>query len=286
MPLDFLNTAPRNIVPENNLRLPDALTIKHGPTRLLSRFVLEGDKAARRIGLQLRLRHDFDELLFLNRLQSSRGNWYPLIDMFNPECVDLNAENAFWISGEDETGEIVATWGARIYDWTGTNLAEQACAMWYGEDRGQHCILTAEAASRITGVVVCGGASWVRPDFRRLHLSRLIPRIGKAYACGRWPIDWSFCYVTRKHVEQGLAAGYGQRNVSYSIQYSGSDLGELVLAYTSADEVYDDLAEFMASELVEPIAVNPRPGSVATILEHNVMKTSSDGVFHGNSRRS
>jgi hypothetical protein len=28
-----------NIVPENNLRLPDALTVKHGPARLLSRFV-------------------------------------------------------------------------------------------------------------------------------------------------------------------------------------------------------------------------------------------------------
>jgi hypothetical protein len=31
-----------NIVPENNLRLPDALTIKYGPAPLLARFVLEG----------------------------------------------------------------------------------------------------------------------------------------------------------------------------------------------------------------------------------------------------
>ena len=45
-----------NIVPENNLRLPDALTVKHGPARLLSRFVLEGDVAARQMGLRLRLR--------------------------------------------------------------------------------------------------------------------------------------------------------------------------------------------------------------------------------------
>ena len=37
-----------NIVPENNLRLPDALTIKHGPAPLLSRFVLEGDTACAR----------------------------------------------------------------------------------------------------------------------------------------------------------------------------------------------------------------------------------------------
>ena len=206
--------------------------------------------------------------------------------MFNPECVELNEENSFWISGEDESGEIVVTWGARVYDWTGTNLAEQACAMWYGVDRGQSCIITADAAERITGMVVCGGASWVRPDFRRQHLSRLIPRIGKTYACGRWPIDWSFCYVTRKMVEQGLAASYGQRNVSYSVTYSGSHLGELVLAYTTAEEVYADLAEFMASELSEPIESAGNSRSVATILEHNVMKTSSDGVFHGNSRRS
>ena len=59
MPLDF-----PSIVPENNLRLPDALTIKYGPAQLLARFILEGDKAAREAGIQLRIRHDFDELLY------------------------------------------------------------------------------------------------------------------------------------------------------------------------------------------------------------------------------
>src|SRR3954452_19697939 len=98
-----------NIVPENNLRLPDALTIKHGPARLLSRFVLEGDKAARRAGLRLRLRHDFDELVYFNQEQTLRGLWYPLVDMFNPDCTELTPENAFWISGENEDGEIVLT---------------------------------------------------------------------------------------------------------------------------------------------------------------------------------
>ena len=56
-----------NIVPENNLRLPDALTVKHGPAELLSRFVLGGDKAARQQGISLRLRHDFDEPLYFNQ---------------------------------------------------------------------------------------------------------------------------------------------------------------------------------------------------------------------------
>src|SRR5262244_4324875 len=70
-----------NIVPENNLRLPDALTIKHGPAPLLSRFVLEGDKAARRMGLRLRLRYDFGELLYLNQREVAHGNWFKLVNM-------------------------------------------------------------------------------------------------------------------------------------------------------------------------------------------------------------
>ena len=71
-----------NIVPENDLRLPDALTVKHGPARLLSRFVLEGDKAARGMGLRLRLRHDFGELLYLNEREVAHGNWFKLVNMY------------------------------------------------------------------------------------------------------------------------------------------------------------------------------------------------------------
>lgn len=272
-----------NIVPENNLRLPDALTIKHGPARLLARFVLEGDKAVRERGIDLRLRHDFDELIYFNKEQSTLGAWYPLVDMFNPERSELNPENAFWMSGESEDGEIVVTWGARIFNFTGTSLKEQARAMWYGRDLGQPCTVTAEAASLISGICICGGASWVRPDHRRQHLSRIVPRIGKAYACARWPIDWSFCYVTKKHVEGGLAASYGQKNLSYSVRYSDSPLGELVLAYTPVSEVYDELASFLFSEILGSGSAAPQAISVATTLEHSVMRTSSEGVFQGSS---
>jgi hypothetical protein len=287
MSLDQHDRVYPNIVPGNNLRLPDAITIVHGPRQLLARFVLEADKAARGMGLFLRIRHDFDELLFLNRNESARGNWYPIVDMFNPEQVSLTPENAFWVSGENEAGEIVVTWGVRIHDWTGTNLAEQACAMFYGEDRGQPCIVTAEAADRITGVVGCAGISWVRPDYRRRHLSRLIPRVGKAYACSRWPMDWIFGYVTRKHAEQGLAAGYGQKNVGYSISYPGTPWMDIAVAYSTVQEVYDDMANFLVTELSaksssDGVRGGP-PSAPQTNFEQSVTKISSDGVFQGNS---
>jgi hypothetical protein len=285
MPLDFMNTVPQNIIPENNLRLPDALTIKHGPARLLSRFVLEGDKAARRMGLRLRLRHDFDELLFLNRYQAARGNWYKLPLTFDPECAGMTPENAFWISGEDDHGEIAVTWAGRIYDWPNTRLADEARTVFYGKDEGQPCIVTAPAAAAVTGVAIFGGASWVRPDYRGQQLYRLIPRIAKAYAFARWPIDWSFCYVTRALVDKGLAAGYGQKNLSYSILYPQSPWGdvEFALAYTSAADTYAEFASFMENELLPGKATGFNGAALPMMAEHKVTKTSSDGVLHGNS---
>jgi GNAT superfamily N-acetyltransferase len=276
-----------NIVPENNLRLPDALAIKHGPTQLLARFILEADKAAREAGLRLRLRHDFDELNRINQQEVKSGNWYPLINMFNPERDDIAPENAFWLSGENELGEIVTTFATRIYYWPDTNLEEQAVAMLYGRDEGQRCIITADAAKLISGVVMSSGAAWVRPDYRRRGLSQLLPRIAKAYAVSRWPIDWTFGFVTRVLVEKGVASSsYGTGRYSYSVWFPDLPFGELVVAYTAVREVYEDLAKYLATALSgargEKFASNTLPSGIAQELT----KISSDGVFHGNSSRS
>src|SRR5437016_11134226 len=134
MPFDFAH-----IVPENNLRLPDALSVQYGPGPLLGRFILAADRAARRRGVTLRIRHDFDELVSLNKYYAARDLWYPLLDAFNPRCADLTPENAYWIAGENDDGEVVMTNACRVLDWRGTSLAEQARTLWYGRDDGQRC---------------------------------------------------------------------------------------------------------------------------------------------------
>lgn len=279
MALDF-----PNIVPENNLRFPDALTIKHGPATLLSRFILAGDQAVREAGVRLRLRHDFDELVYVNRHYAQTHSWYPLVDGFSAESVDLTPENAFWTSGENEAGEIVATRITRVYNWTETNFEEQACAFWYGEDHGQPCVVTAEAAKMISGICTAGSAFWVRPDYRGRHLSRWIPRLDKAMACARWPIDWLFCYIHLEQVKKGLAVNYGQKHLSYSVFYPGSGHDELVLAYTAIDEFYDDIAEIL--DAPSSSASSEGMSSVPNLRVHPVTNTSSDGVFQGSIRRS
>lgn len=270
-----------NIVPENNLRLPDALTIKHGPTRLLSKFVLEGDKAARRVGVRLRLRHDFGDLLYLNKREAARGHWYRLMHMFNPECTDLSPENSYWISAENEHGEIVATQAGRVYYWPETSLAEEARLMLYGgTEEGQRCEVTAQDAYAITGVVFFGGSIWVRPDFRRRHLSRLLPRLGRAYAMARWPIDWGISMVKPDLVALGIAAGYGYKHESRSIRYPGSPWGDLdlVLVSLSPAEACEDFAQCLVTELARADEV-----SSSNFFDHELTNISPEGVFHGSS---
>ena len=280
MPLDY-----PNIVPENDLRLPDALTITHGPAPLLARFVLEADKAARAAGIYLRIRNDFDTLTRLNQEQVARGNWYPLIDMFNPEKSAVSPENAFWVSGENEQGEIVCTNAARIHYWPGTTLEDEAVAMLYGRDEGQPCTITAEAAKTITGVVQVHGATWVRPDCRGRGLSHLLPRVCRAYGPSRWPIDWVMALITMAHYRNGIAFSYGARHFSASVVYPELHFGELVLAYSARDEVYDDLASYLASELAGASGKFAER-SVPTFLAQEVISTSPDGVRQGSSKRS
>jgi hypothetical protein len=273
-----------NIIPANNLRLPDALTVKHGPAPLLSRFVLEGDKTARQIGLRLRLRHDFGELLYLNQREVAHGNWFKLVNMYNPAYCELSPENSYWISGENEQGDIVLTQAGRIYYWPETSLAEEARSMFYaGQDEGQLCKVTAPAARRIGGVVFCAGSHWIRPDFRGHRLSHLLARLGRAYAMARWPVEWAIALVAPVLVAKGVSAGYGYKHASHSIFYPASPWGDLevVLAYLSQDEAYEDIAEYLGSEVSASTTEALWPALSRRPLEDNVTSTSSEDVFHG-----
>jgi len=263
-----------NIVPENDLRLPDALTIKQGPAALLARLVLEGDRAARDQGIRLRLRNDFKDLLALTRFETARGNWYRLADYFNPELNDLTPENSYWISGETADGEIVTTVAGRVYYWPGSSLADEARLLFYaGRDTGLPCSVTTPAAREIGGVVLCSGAMWVRPDHRRLGFSRLLPRMSRAYAAARWPLDWAFIFVM-PGTAPALVAGYGYTDITRGIAFKSSPWGDLdfALARLSRRQLYEDFESFLAGASVRRSERK---------REQEVISTSPPGVLQG-----
>jgi hypothetical protein len=160
--------------------------------------------------------------------------------------------------------------------------------MFYGRrDEGQRCEITAAATKSITGVVFYGGSGWVRPDFRGQRLMQLVPRLGRAYALARWPVDWGISFVAPVLVDKGVAWGYGYKHASHSLFYPGSPWGDLevVLTTVSATEAYDDFAKFLMTELSEPWS-DRSAGLPSTVFDSNVTNISSEGVFHGSNNRS
>ena len=181
------------------------------------------------------------------------------------------------------------TQAGRIYYWPETSLAEEARSMFYaGHDEGQLCNVTAPAARRIGGVVFCAGSHWIRPDFRGHRLSHLLARLGRAYAMSRWPVDWGIALVAPVLVTKGVSAGYGYKHASHSIFYPASPWGDLevVLAYLSRDEAYEDIAEYLATELSGSMAEDLSTASASRPRDDKVTSTSSEGVFHGSSNLS
>src|SRR5262249_44674010 len=156
-----------------------------------------------------------------------------------PAYADLSPENAYWLSGEDENGNIVLTGAFRVNYWPQTTLAEEARMLFCGRRaEAQPFEITAPAARLITGLVVWGGSLWIRPDYRGHNLSRLVGRIGRAFAVARWPVDWMIALVMPPLADNGTALNYGYKHLSRSIFFPGSPLGdaEFVLAYLSAPE--------------------------------------------------
>jgi GNAT superfamily N-acetyltransferase len=243
-------TDTESVIPPDNIRLPEAITIRHGDARILSRLFIAADNMARSLGVDLKFRNDFHALMQVNEAAVARGTWYKMIDIFDPDLsVDLGRDNAFWIGAENAAGEVVATACGRIFDWRRSTLADEIRLMYYGgRDVGQKCIVTAPLASKITGLVYYAGGVWVSPEYRGSGISSLLPHVARAYASGRWPLDCAFNMINVKAVGKTHPSRYGYSEFSRSIAFPGSPLGdtEYVVCRLEPEEMYADFVRFAA----------------------------------------
>ena len=131
------------------------------------------------------------------RSEAALGTWYPLIDMFNPERTDVGPQNAYWISGENDDGDIVAT--------TAAPCADLLLARHHPQRRGRGNALRPRRGAALRHHHRGGGDDPRRCAQRRRHLGapRLSqaaalahPAAGDARLCrlSRWPIDWIIGY--------------------------------------------------------------------------------------------
>jgi hypothetical protein len=270
-----------NVVPEHGAGLLDALTLDYGPREVIVPLMLRANMVMRAIGIRVRIRHDFAALVELNERELAKGqigNWFRLVNMLLPEA-GATAQNAYWLSGETRDGEIAFTLAGRVYHWPETTLHDEARLMFYGgRELGQQCIVTAANAKAIGGVVNCGAGMWIRPDHRKLRLTPLISRIGRAYVASRWPVDHSFI-LCQPDVDPRVIAAYGYPPADRSILFPGSPWGDLDLAVATMtrQQSYDDLAAFLSTVL----SLDAGSASASRKRVESVRKTSPDPALQG-----
>lgn len=240
----------------HRVRLPDQITIDHGPIDRLGRYFLLLDREAQARGLSLSLHTDFAELERVNA--ANQQSWSAITPLFDHRCGGIGPENGFWIAGRNAAGEIVATQAARFYAWLDCTLESELTSLRLFYDApmrqkqpAERCLVTAPCARQIGGRVVFSGSTWVRPDYRGQGLAAILPRLSRAYAFTRWHSDITMSMVRRKLVEGGVVRAYGYTRVEYSVHWLGSAKGDLELAVVWMDraELFADMERFMAARV-------------------------------------
>jgi hypothetical protein len=239
--------------------LSDQITLRHGPRDLLGRYFSLADERMREIGVRLRLRSDFDALKEINI--EHRDSWPEMLPICDPEHSNLKIDSAFWLEGVDERGDTVLTHAVRLFDFTGTNVVEEIRSLRvYYEDpephlsAGEKVELDAPKAAVVTGRTMYGGAIWVRPDWRRFGLTRIIVRICSAYAHTRWNTAFTWGFMAPQLQSVGLAQAYGPYHttdrITASLAHSAGPKPRLLL-WMDTPMMLADLAAVVAEAAEE-----------------------------------
>lgn len=248
------------------LRLPDQITVQHGPREELGHFFLTADKAARERGVSLSLNADFDYLRNVNN--ANKDSWDSLAPSFNNSLSDIDASNGFCIIGRNEAGDVVSTQAARVYDLTGSSLAEcvSSFRFFYADPKqmcepGETCSFTSPSATKLSGRIVFSGSTWIHPDYRKRGLPAILPRISRALALTQWNTDYTISFVKFILVEKGVAKAYGYSNVEPALEWRAPD-GKM--RYQGA-LIWMDRQELLADMQRFPDLIAPKDERVAPV---------------------
>ena len=235
---------------------PDCLQIRYGPQDLLRDFFAKADYAARQRGVYLSV-GTVRELAEVNA--ANRDSWMPLTTTFR-DVGGIDDETCLVFLGRDDSGRVIATQAARIFDWSKSNFKAEAESLRFfyanpERDRRENesCIVSAEGADQITGRVALGGGIWYHPEFRGRQLGGIITRMGRAYAYALWNYDMMIATITQNNLSTKFDRRTGYRDVipsSMVMRHSETKPdGDLVLALAKMTpaQLIDDVYGFMVN---------------------------------------
>jgi GNAT superfamily N-acetyltransferase len=225
---------------------------------LARRFLALAAAQASEAGISLERRHDMATLAAVNR--AHRASWPPLIPMFDAAQSELAPETAFWLDASNERGETVGTYAARFFWWPHSTLAEEARSLriFYADPaphlaRGEFIELPDNfSASMITGRTAATGALWIRPDCRRLGLTRILSRACKAYAFELWEPAQFWSIANAVHLESGVARAWGSLKFSRGAWLCLGDLDlSVAISLQERRRFLDDIAHDLRQGVIE-----------------------------------
>jgi hypothetical protein len=220
---------------------------------ILSSFVLCVEVETRRHGVALEFSTP-EALLSINEKNST--SWKPLVPMFNPRYGIISPANSLSVLGRNMRGEPVTANSIIKYDWRLTNFLDEATSLrlFYRDPQGmkrpgEECVVTSSRVRQIRGQAASAGAAWIRPDYRGLGLSDLLPRLIKAYALASWDLDVIFGMMTEAVHERGFATRFGYNNSDREAHWINSILGTMRLAvlWTDTNYLAEDLKATLAA---------------------------------------
>ncbi|MFK7746041.1 MAG: hypothetical protein AB8B47_13380 [Roseobacter sp.] len=168
---------------------------------------------------------------------------------FDPQRQPLNPENAYWMVGLDDQGEVVHTQALKrlnlsqtnLGDYMSTNLQEFEPPMG-GIDYSKSQYRPGPGAKRMSGVVTYHGEFWLGGDpgqFRGTGMSSLLARHAFLTAMMRWDPDYFFGLMSRSLVMKGFSARFG---------YMHTDPNAIRFAFKHAPDVFDVVMGYNSNE--------------------------------------
>lgn len=231
---------------------PAALT-----TSLLDAYATLAGALLLREGFKLTIQTDMREWASLLQNAPAANGANPT---FDPDRTGP-ARDAFWLCVETND-RIVAVAASKLietdigyYDYVRQGL------LWSRPPGEPLDILVPEPGP--TGLLTHSGGLWVHPDFRRIGLSWLLPRLNQAWSQIEWGVDWIASVIFSDIHDKGLPLKYGSHRcrvlvdgwfapkrrpeLIYSAEYPGDHLlrraaGDLDLLHRHPDHKMRDLA--------------------------------------------
>lgn len=158
-----------------------------------------------RVGLQVRVRHDFAEWV---HVLSNAPNTTAVSPAFDPGCCDLS--EGFWLELRDGSEWPVGTITAKLVLGDFMQLVASG-ELWYGR-RTELChampLINVEALPRLRGRIAYFGGLWLHPDYRGHGLVSIVPRLVRAMARRKWAADWHCGGVLKPLADRKLPLRY------------------------------------------------------------------------------